>query len=187
MRIIGITLDGANHRIRVALLDDQGPDYSQVAKDVATHAFFGNIPLGEFIGGGQSLVDVNNQLKTNAGSIIRGGFRHYAIQVQYAWVPNALIRGQGTVSSSSRVIESGRRPSGKFALTGFRFAYGNSDHYLLGLGVELANAVPGGYADYRTATGHDVFAPMPAGEVVVFQDTNRDDPITWDASYVEVK
>lgn len=186
VRIIGVSLDSANHRIRVALLDDQGPDYTQVATDVATHALFGHVPLGEFFGGGQALVDVNSQLKSNAGGNIRG-FRRYAIQVQYAWVPNALIRGSGMVSSANRTIDSGRRPSGKFGLTSFRFAYGNSDHYLLGLGVELANAGPNGYADYRAATGHDIFAPLPRNEVVVFQDSNRDDPISWDAAYVEVK
>ena len=187
VHIIGLTLNSAQHKIRAELFDDQGPDYTQAATDVATHAFFGGVPLGEFMGGGQSLVDVYQQLQTNGGAIIRGHYRAYAVQVQYAWVPNSLIRGNGSVSSSSRVIESGRRPSGKHALTGFRFAYGNTDHYLLGLGVELANSGPGGYADYQAATGHAVFAPMPASEVVVFQDANRDDPITWDVNYVEVK
>jgi hypothetical protein len=92
-----------------------------------------------------------------------GKYRPYRVTVQYAWIPNAIVERESAMSGTDRQRRQ-RPPSSIDALQGFEVMFTNSDHHLLGLGVN-----PSGHGG------------------VLFQDNNNDDPMQWTLAYVTLK
>src|SRR5690606_28266808 len=91
-----------------------------------------------------------------------GQYRGYRVTLQYAWVPRSRVEREGALAGGDRRHRP--PPSRIDALQGFEFTFNNSDHHLLGLGVNAGG--DGG---------------------VLFQDNNTDDPIQWSVAYLTLK
>jgi hypothetical protein len=109
------------------------------------------------------------------------GNRPISVTVQYVWVPDSYISGGGIVTNQSPRTESrarvrnrdqavGQMPtSERYLIESFDFQYTNGPHNMLGLGVHL-NGTDGATT-----------------EAVTWQDNNRDDPIAWSVSYLQMR
>ncbi len=165
VRNIGIKLDGARNVAQVSLIDDQGIDMRALLDTLGAIALAGASGLPGVI----ETTTVSEQqqdgsfgvdaLQGNSPGMV-GKYRGYKVLVQYAWIPTALVKGVHPLAGASRAAPTVVAPID--ALQGFEFTFNNSDHHLLGLGVN-------GYAG-----NNDVF----------FSDNNRDDPLQWTVSYV---
>jgi hypothetical protein len=164
VRTLAIQLDGESRRIRTVLLDDQGTDFTSFAEAVAVGFAFSIIggPAGAIAGsGGMATL---NQGPVNANSRLRA----YNVEIAYAWVPNLYVDTMREVSGDNRrrVSISGVLPSHEqYALTGFSFHFGNSDHFIGRMGVHMGDE----------------------GSVISWQDSNLDDPVQWTVRYVPVR
>jgi hypothetical protein len=108
------------------------------------------------------------------------GNRPITVTVQYVWVPDSQIAGGGIVTNqtprtSNRVWVRnrdqavGQMPtSERHLIESFDFQFTNGTHNMLGLGVHL-NGTEGATT-----------------EAVTWQDNNRDDPIAWSVSYLQM-
>jgi len=164
VRTLAIQLDGESRRIRTVLLDDQGTDFTALAEAVGVGFAFSIIggPAGA-LGGAGGMANLN-QGPVNANARLRA----YNVDVAYAWVPNRYVDAMREVSGSDRRRSaiSGALPGDQqYALTGFSFHFGNSDHFIGRMGVHMGAEDP----------------------VISWQDANLDDPIQWSVRYVPVR
>lgn len=91
--------------------------------------------------------------------------RRYNVTVHYAWIPNSAVLSQGSITGTERGREAASVPTtGLPVIRGFNFSFGNSDHHLLAVGINLAS---GGSAQ--------------------FQDNNLDDPMRWQVDYAVLR
>lgn len=100
----------------------------------------------------------------------------YFVKVAYIWAPNSRLAAGRMVSGSSRAAAqvSGRLPTRPHVLQGFSFHFGNSDHFIRDFGVHL------------TGAGPVLRNPAAIGEVVSWQDDDRDDPIQWTVRFSDL-
>ncbi|MFZ5747236.1 MAG: hypothetical protein ACOY45_06205 [Pseudomonadota bacterium] len=167
VRTIGVRMLPSNRGVRVILMDDQGADFRGFGLAIASaFALSGGDPFG-------ALAQLLPAAGTNLAfqEISRSnGLRQFKVTVYYTFIPDALISARGSLSGASRFYESGRKPAqgDKVVLRGFLYHFANSDHHLLQLGANPANAAIG-------------------RQIVYFQDNNRDDPIQWNMDYVVVQ
>ncbi|NOZ11916.1 MAG: hypothetical protein GXP09_12875 [Gammaproteobacteria bacterium] len=157
VRALGVWLDASKNVVQVWLIDDMGFDLRNIGEMVGWSALGGLIlpPLGSIIGGAAS-----------APAASPGGPRPYKVTVQYAWIPNSIVwLNNGATSGTRAYNQDNWHPEGPVALQGFRFAFGNSDHYLGAFGVTLG-------AKYYN---------------VQFRDGDYDDPMQWSAQYVVLR
>jgi hypothetical protein len=154
VRSIGVWLDGERKVARVSLMDDQGVDFRGFEATIGAALVNGVLP------GAFEVVQAANVPRAVRAIRSAGKYRPYRVTVQYAWIPNAMVEQASAMSGTDRQRRQ-RPPSRIDALQGFEFLFGNSDHHLLGLGVN------------------------PSGNgSVLFQDNNQDDPLQWTMAYV---
>ncbi len=104
------------------------------------------------------------------------GARPYLVRIAYLWAPNDRLANARMVSGSGRTAResSGRLPrDAAHVLQGFSFHFGNSDHFINGVGIHLN----GGGPAQNT---------VPNAELVTWQDSNRDDPIQWTVRFSDL-
>lgn len=164
LRAIGVWLDARKKVARVTLMDDQGADFRGFEDTVGAAFLAGMLPFGIFAGSTAGIGEAVMRLDRAGGE-----HRPYAVTVQYTWIPDVLVEttgalSGGTLANGQPSRGAGRAPSRIDALQGFEFLFTNSDHHLLGLGV---NAIGSGDA--------------------LFQDGNGHDPMQWTASYVTLR
>lgn len=159
IRTIAVQLMDGQNKVRVALLDDQGPDFRNFTH-LATGAILGG-PIGGAVSSGLALQEF--------GVFDGRRLRTYQVRLQIVWAPRAAVIGTGSVSGMSRRADSGRLPAvtDKVALRGFRFTFGNSDHHLKAIGVRL-----------QAGSRNDP---------VLFQDNETDDPVAWSVDYAKMR
>jgi hypothetical protein len=164
VRTFAIQLDGASRRIRTVLLDDQGADFTALAESLAVGFAFAVIggPMGGGLSGSLygavgpgALSEARISLDPNTR------LRSYTVEIRYAWVPNRYLDAVREMSGDGRIRGATASPH---VLTGFSFHFGNSDHYLGAVGVNLADAT-----------------------VISWQDSNQDDPIQWSVRYAPLR
>ncbi len=171
VRAIGVWLDGDRAVARVTLMDDQGPDFRGFERTIGM-ALLG-VPAGELKLTTDSMLAAVGQVNRGLGS---GKYRPYAVQVQYAWIPDVAVSGVDVFTGTTRAPSSGKALPANGVLQGFEFYFTNSDHHLLDIGV----------MGPRMRPGQGVLQNIP-GEVVTFQDNNRDDSIRWAAELAALK
>ena len=157
LRNIGVWLDSERKVARVSLVDDQGFDFRGFEATIGA-AFLNGVLPGAF-----EVMLATNVPRAVRGIRSAGKYRPYRVTVQYAWIPNAIVEQESAMSGTDRQRRQ-RPPSRIDALQGFEFMFTNSDHHLLGLGVN-----PSGNGD------------------VLFQDNNTDDPMQWTMAYLTLK
>jgi len=137
--------------VRVTLFDDMGPDFRGL--DETTLAAFGAaaIPFGALVGTTALAVDGISRFSAS------GGYRPFAVTIQYAWIPDSLVIREGAAAGDNG--ERGFPGASQVALQGFLFHFNNSDHHLLEVRVD-----PGSRVEYR--------------------DNDQDDPMRWEVQYV---
>lgn len=89
--------------------------------------------------------------------------------ISYSWIPNSYIKENKIVTGSDRqasTVSGILPPNDRYMIREFNFRFKNGGHHLQGIGVNLA---------------------APNGEVVTWQDSNRDDPIEWKVEYSTLK
>lgn len=157
LRNIGVWLDAERKVARVSLMDDQGVDFRGFESTIGA-AFLNGVLPGAF-----EVMLATNVPRAVRGIRSAGKYRPYRVTVQYAWIPDAIVEQESAMSGSDRQRRQ-RPPSRIDALQGFEVMFTNSDHHLLGLGVN------------------------PSGNGgVLFQDNNNDDPMQWTMAYVTLK
>lgn len=157
LRNIGVWLDSERKVARVSLMDDQGVDFRGFESTIGA-AFLNGVLPGAF-----EVMLATNVPRAVRGIRSAGKYRPYRVTVQYAWIPNAIVAQESAMSGTDRQRRQ-RPPSRIDALQGFEVMFTNSDHHLLGLGVN------------------------PSGNGgVLFQDNNTDDPMQWTLAYVTLK
>ena len=170
VRSIGVWLDSDRAVARVMLMDDQGPDFRGFEKTIGA-ALLG-VPAGELKLTTDSMVTAMGQVNRAGG----GRYRPFAVQVQYAWIPDSAVSGVDVFTGTGRTPASGKAFPSNGVLQGFEFYFTSSDHHLLDVGVmgPLMRPAPGALQN-------------PPGEVVAFQDNNRDDSMRWAAELATLK
>lgn len=164
LRNIALWAVPERNRIIVSLTDDQGLDFRGLEASLGAAAVNAVLPLPGImetvvpIASGQAL----QRATTGAIRRMSGKYRGYRVTVQYAWIPRARIEREGALAGGDRRHRA--PPSRIDALQGFEFTFNNSDHHLLGIGVN------------GNGRG-DIF----------FQDNNTDDPIQWSVAYLTLK
>ncbi|MDQ2701674.1 MAG: hypothetical protein M3Y70_02425 [Pseudomonadota bacterium] len=157
LRNIGVWMDGERKVARVSLIDDQGFDFRGFEATIGA-AFLNGVLPGAF-----EVMLATNVPRAVRGIRSAGKYRPYRVTVQYAWIPNSIVEQEAAMSGTDRQRRQ-RPPSRIDALQGFEVMFTNSDHHLLGLGVN------------------------PSGNGgVLFQDNNTDDPMQWTLAYVTLK
>ncbi len=182
VRVIGVRIDPRTDKIRVDLLDDQGPDFRGMfsAGNVLETIF---VPQGAFLMNIESANILSGTFK-NESTV--NNLRRYRVSVQYAWVPDSMITGHGALSGSSAVYDSGQLPSasGKAVIQGFLLAFTNSDHYL----KQTKVLVEGRSAVAPPGSGRQLGGGPARGRAGVgFQDSDGNDPIEWHVNWVTVR
>jgi hypothetical protein len=158
LRNIGVWLDPQRKVARVSLTDDQGLDFRGLEASLGAMAASMVVPLPGLLETGS--VIAGTRASSRAIAQRAGKYRGYRVTVQYAWVPNRLVLSSGALSGTDR--SRGAMPGARIdALQGFEFTFTNSDHHLLGLGLN---------GDGRGTA--------------LFQDNNTDDPMQWFATYL---
>jgi hypothetical protein len=158
LRNIGVWLDPARRIARVSLTDDQGLDFRGLEASLGAMAASMVVPLPGLLETGS--VVAGTRATGRAIAQRAGKYRGYRVTVQYAWVPNRLVQSSGALSGTDR-SRQGAPGTRIDALQGFEFTFSNSDHHLLGLGLN---------GDGRGTA--------------LFQDNNTDDPMQWFATYL---
>ncbi len=171
VRSIGVWLDSERATARVMLMDDQGPDFRGFERNIGI-ALLGGAPIGELKFTTDTLVSAIGRVNRGEAN---GRYRPYAVSVQYAWIPDSAVASTDVYSGTGRAPSSGKSFPAKGVLQGFEFFFTNSDHHLLDVGV------------VGPMMKMPSYMPLPAGEVVTFQDNNRDDGIRWAAAFADLK
>ena len=193
IRMIAVQLvDG---KLRVALMDDQGPDFRGMAPVVAASFGLSGIPI---MGGPIASALTGGVMAQEFATFDGKRLRTFAVRVQIVWAPRSAVLGMDSVSGLSRQADGGALPSpdDKVALRGFRFYFGNSDHHLGAIAVKLKTPRASGAVrqqDNRTQTSGRR-SPMSegpqqaaGGDPVKFQDNGTDDPIAWSVDYAKMR
>lgn len=164
VRTVGVRLDADAGTARATLIDDQGADFRGLEAAALAGFALGGPPFGAH---GAVHFAAGDAVGRLIAAEIDSDLRPFAATIQVVWVPEALVVAAKSVSGSGREIESGARPraGAKVGLQGFLFHFGNSDHHLLEVGVDL----------------------LDPEEQVRFQDNNRDDPMQWFVDFVELR
>jgi hypothetical protein len=182
VRVMGVRIEPRTNKIRVDLLDDQGPDFRGIFSS-------GNVLETIFVPNGALLMNIQS------AAVLRGifdnrsdvnHFRRYRVNVQYAWVPDSMITGHGALSGSSPSYDSGQLPSadGKAVIQGFLLAFTNSDHYL----QQTKVMVEGRSANPPSGLGRQLGLGSARGRAAVeFKDSDGNDPIEWHVNWVTVR
>lgn len=182
VRVMGVRIEPRTNKIRVDLLDDQGPDFRGIFSS-------GNVLETIFVPQGALLMNINS------AAVLRGTFdnrsdvnnlRRYRVNVQYAWVPDSMITGHGALSGSSPHFDSGQLPSadGKAVIQGFLLAFTNSDHYLQETKVLVQGRNASAPSDLRSG----IESRLGRGTAAVeFKDSDGNDPIEWHVNWVSVR
>ena len=161
LRNIGVWLDPERNVARVSLIDDQGLDFRGLEASLGAMAASTLVPLPGLLEAGT--VSAGTRATSRGIARMSGKYRGYRVTVQYAWIPNAMVSAKGALAGTR--ARRGSAPADRVdALQGFEFTFNNSDHHLLGLGLNT-----GGNAE------------------VFFQDNNTDDPIQWSTTYVTLR
>ncbi len=180
LRTVAVQLDSATRKVRTALLDDQGADFSTLATAVAVGFAFGAFSpdpggtMGAVFATGSTVGALDAAAGVERAANAR--MRSYTVRIAYAWVPNRYVEAVREVSGSRRQVGavSGRLPRlGEYVLTGFSFHFGNSDHFLRTIGVHLSGVIP--------------MLPGNTGVAVSWQDANQDDPIQWNVRFAPLR
>jgi hypothetical protein len=109
--------------------------------------------------------DLRLQVLRNPGRSGPDIGRRYNVTIHYAWIPNSAVLSQGSITGSERGRDAAAVPAtGLPVIRGFNFTFNNSDHHLLGVGINLAD-----------------------GGSVTFQDNNLDDPMRWQVDYAVLR
>lgn len=152
------TDDAGNPVVRATLLDDMGADFRGLAEATFAGMAAALIPTGSEIVSSHAIA-VDGLARLTGAS---GGYRPFAVTVQYAWIPNTVIQRDGAAAGGSeRDFQRGNLPR---VLTGFYFHFGNEDHHLSEIGVTPA-----------TRNG------------IRYRDSDFDDPVQWELQYVELR
>lgn len=162
LRNIAVWLDPERNSARVSLTDDQGLDFRGLEASLGAMAASILVPLPGLLEVGS--VMAGTRATSRAIGQRAGQYRAYRVTVQYAWIPNRQVASRGGLAGTDRsrqTLPAGTRID---ALQGFEFTFGNSDHHLLGLGLN---------SDGRGTA--------------LFQDNNTDDPMQWYATYLTLK
>ncbi|WP_066646934.1 MULTISPECIES: hypothetical protein [Sphingomonas] len=164
IRMIAVQL--TEGMLRVALVDDQGPDFRGMEQVVAASFGLSGIPI---VGGPLASTLTAGMAAQEFVNFDGKRLRTFKVRVQIIWAPRSAVRGMGSVSGMSRRADGGILPSpnDKIALRGFRFYFGNSDHHLGAIAVRLQ-------------------APSPEGPIK-YQDDGTDDPIAWSVDYAKMQ
>jgi len=170
VRSIGVWLDSARATARVMLMDDQGPDFRGFERTIGM-ALLG-APAGELKFTADTMVLAAQRVNRGEAN---GRYRPYAVTVHYAWVPDTAVAGTDVYTGTGRAPASGKAFPPNGVLQGFEFFFTNSDHHLLDIGVigPMMKMPPS--------------LPLATGEVITFQDDNRDDGIRWAAAFANLK
>jgi hypothetical protein len=168
IRLLGVQVID-EQTIRVSLVDDQGADFRNFERALGRSFAMSFAPFG-----GGLFADINTSYEAvqrlNGSEFGRSGLRNYAVTVQYVTVPKSMVADlTGAVSGTSRLISAGSAPApnAKVVLRGFRFFFGNSDHHLKTIAVNLPSD--------------------PSKPAVTFEDGNADDPFAWSVDYMTLK
>lgn len=162
LRNIAVWLDPARNVARVSLIDDQGLDFRGLEASLGAMAASVLVPLPGLLEAGS--VVAGTRAGTRAISQRSGPYRGYRVTVQYAWIPNRQVVARGALSGTDATRHARATGARIDALQGFEFTFTNSDHHLLGLGLN------------GEGTG-----------TVLFQDGNTDDPMQWNATYLTLR
>lgn len=161
LRNIAVWLVPGRNAVQVSLTDDQGMDFRGLEATLGAALASTVVPLPGLLE--TATVMAGTGVAAKGIAQMAGRYRGYRVTVQYAWIPDTMVAQAGALAGTQ--ARRGGRPSSRIdALQGFEFTFNNSDHHLLGLGV---NGNGGG----------DVF----------FQDNNTDDPLQWSATYVTLR
>ncbi|GAB3511239.1 hypothetical protein MNQ95_06705 [Pseudoxanthomonas daejeonensis] len=161
LRNVGLWLVPERNVVQVSLTDDQGMDFRGLEATLGAAAASAVIPLPGLLE--TATVMAGTGAATKGIAKMSGKYRGYRVTVQYAWIPNALVAQKGALAGTQ--ARRGATPSSRIdALQGFEFTFNNSDHHLLGLGM-------------NSRGNGDVF----------FQDNNTDDPLQWSATYLTLR
>jgi hypothetical protein len=161
LRNIGVWLDPGRKVARVSLTDDQGLDFRGLEASLGAMAASMVVPLPGLLEAGTVVAGTR---ATNRAIAQRAGrYRGYRVTLQYAWIPNRMVEASGGLSGTDRSRAPARGPRID-ALQGFEFTFTNSDHHLLGLGLN---------GDGRGTA--------------LFQDNNTDDPMQWFATFLTLR
>ncbi|TYT26516.1 hypothetical protein FZO89_09735 [Luteimonas viscosa] len=162
LRNVAVWLDPERNIARVSLTDDQGLDFRGLEASLGAMAASMLVPLPGLLETGSVVAGTratSRAIRQNSGQ-----YRGYRVTVQYAWIPNSQVASRGGLAGTDRSrqpLPGGARID---ALQGFEFTFTNSDHHLLGLGLN---------GDGRGSA--------------LFQDNNTDDPMQWYASYLTLR
>ena len=161
LRNIGVWLDPERRVARVSLTDDQGLDFRGLEASLGAMAASLLVPLPGLLEAGS--VVAGTGATARAIGQRSGQYRGYRVTVQYAWIPNDQVASRGALAGTDRT-RTAPANARIDALQGFEFTFTNSDHHLLGLGLN---------GDGRGGA--------------LFQDNNTDDPMQWYASYLTLR
>lgn len=206
IRTIAIQTDGARRVIRTVLLDDQNMNFETLGQAIGIGFLIGaagapdpNLSLGATSLSNRLLGEGTNQLRPGLARytflppennptmtaatyvpqqvrVSDTNARPYRVRVAYLWVPNNRLANTRMVSGAGRTAtgSSGRLPGETpIVLQGFSFHFGNSDHFIESFGVHLSGGAP-------------VQTAVNGGEIVSWQDENRDDPLQWSVRFSEL-
>lgn len=172
VRSIGVWLDSDRSTARVMLMDDQGADFRGFERTIGAALLAGAIPMGEMKGTVDTMLSAIGRVNRGQAN---GKYRPFAITVQYAWIPNSGVAGTEAFTGTGRNPSSGKVFPATGVLQGFEFYFTNSDHNILDMGIMGPLLKP------------PASLPSPNGEVVEYQDNNRDDPMRWGAQFVTLR
>lgn len=109
--------------------------------------------------------DLRPRIRLNPGRTGPDIGRRYTVRVDYAWIPNSAVLSQGSFTGTQGGREAASVPTtGLPVIRGFNMTFGNSDHHLLAVTVDLAE-----------------------GGSVRFQDNNLDDPMRYTVDYAVLR
>ncbi|MBX3219462.1 MAG: hypothetical protein KF795_03015 [Labilithrix sp.] len=172
VRSIGVWLDSDRAVARVMLMDDQGPDFRGFEKTIGA-ALLAGAPIGELKLTAASMVTAVGAIN---GVATKGKYRPFAVEVHYAWIPTSAVSAVDVFTGTGRAPASGKTFPATGVLQGFEFFFTGSDHHLLDIGVMGPLMRPAAGA-----------LQNPPGEVIAFQDNNRDDSMRWAAEFAILK
>ena len=171
---MSIKMDQENSLAQVSFIDDQREDYRSVDANAIVSGSLLVVPFGTIISTGLSLEQIA-KAATNEG---KNTARPYSITLQYAYVPNAKIDKNGSLSGTYRHIDMMQGQSPRWPnliYRSFVFRFNNADHHLLGVGIHL-----NGMKTFPGQNGSEK-------DAITWQDNNQDDPIQWLVEYSSVK
>lgn len=174
VQMIGIWLDEARNIARVSLL----PFVNSSAPYAGAGTRLGTAGIPSASNGGAGLGGVYPSAAAADGWVKKNNknsYRAFAVHLQYAFIPTSIVAGEDYFTGTTRAPASGKEFQPRSAIQGFEFYFDNKEHHILELGV------------MPRLPGSSVAARAPAGELIAFQDKNRDDPLKWAVKLLTIK